>query len=195
MRRFAKLILVVGVLAGAAACDEPPAGGEEQLPVSLPASPDPVAVETDEPEAAVDVPGASQMSTVLASHEFTNPKGQRGRVEITRLQRQGKSVLLVFTFTNLSDESWYTGDMMGAARNDWTVAGVTLVDPVNGKRYLVARSGSRDGPCVCSKRANVHVAPEATVEFNATFAAPPPDVTQINVDIPNVGVLLDVPIS
>jgi hypothetical protein len=57
-----------------------------------------------------------------------------------------------------TDGTWLAGTKMSASLaglsvSDYDVSGVTLVDPVNSKRYLVARSGgSREGQgrCVCS---------------------------------------------
>lgn len=197
LRTFAKLILIVGVLAGVAACDEQPvAGGEEQLPQSAPGSQN-LAGAVDATTAPPDsLPAGGPVApTVLATREFTTARGEQGRVEITHFQRQGKGLVLMWTFTNLGDERWFLGDIMGAWVNDWSVAGTTLVDPVNGKRYLVARAERTDGPWICSRRVNVYLEPGQSIELNATFAAPPPGVTQLNVDIPTVGVILDVPVS
>jgi hypothetical protein len=50
-----------------------------------------------------------------------------------------------------TDGTWLAGTKMsanpaGLSVSDYGVSGVTLVDPVNSKRYLVARSGgSREG--------------------------------------------------
>jgi hypothetical protein len=101
-----------------------------------------------------------------------------------------------------TDGTWLAGTKMSASLaglsvSDYDVSGVTLVDPVNSKRYLVARSGgSREGQGRCV-RSTVSSALQAgnAMSLYATFTAPSPDVTKVNVDLVALGVFHDVPIS
>jgi hypothetical protein len=87
------------------------------------------------------------------------------------------------------------GSRLGTATLDFTVSGVSLIDPVNGRRYRVARNGTgEDAKCVCSK-ANETIKGGSSLELYAVYGAPPADVTKVNVEIPNLGVFADVPIS
>jgi hypothetical protein len=94
--------------------------------------------------------------------------------------------------------TWYRGTRMstslaGTDVNDYNVSGVTLVDPVNAKRYLVATSGG--GNCVCSTAGTNSMHEGDADSFYATFTAPPPEVTKVNVELRALGTFSDVPIS
>ncbi|MEV7006394.1 hypothetical protein [Streptosporangium sp. NPDC051022] len=118
-------------------------------------------------------------------------------VRITGLRRQGRLATLTWTVTNQGDVRWEMGSDMGDTPGGLglTVAGISLVDPVNGKRYVVARTGQYPkATCLCSKY-DVFTEPGEVLPLHATFAAPPPDVTKINLDLKVLGVFTDVPIS
>jgi hypothetical protein len=147
---------------------------------------------------ATTAPAAPQQTEVIASREAsTTSGGQSGkaRVDITGLKRQGRTATLTWTVTALDGKvNLHNG--MGTATLDMTVSGVSLIDPVNAKRYRVARNGtSADSECVCSKTQGQFLENGATSSLYAVFAAPPADVTKINVEMPMIGVLTDVPIS
>ncbi|MBN6052582.1 hypothetical protein JYK22_11630 [Nonomuraea sp. RK-328] len=147
---------------------------------------------------ASTAPAAPQQTEVIATREASTASGgQNGkaRVDITGLKRQGKTVTLNWTVTALDGKvNLHNG--MGTATLDFTVSGVSLIDPVNAKRYRVARNGTdADSQCVCSKTQGQFLENGATSSLYAVFAAPPADVTKINVEMPMIGVLTDVPIS
>jgi hypothetical protein len=119
-------------------------------------------------------------------------------IDITGLQRQGQTLTLSFRITNTAGEGsfWAMYETLGSESGDYTVSGVTLVDPVNAQRYLVARSGGEDGPCACSQSTgDIYLYVGDSAEFFATYAAPPPNVTTMNVEFPQFGAFTDVPIS
>jgi hypothetical protein len=164
---------------------------------------------TQEPSGEVQ-PGNEQAPAEpggpIATQEVEND-GATLRVDITGLKRDNRLVTLQWNITVVdpgSREDWKTSTKMsanpaGLSVSDYDVSGVTLVDPVHSKRYLVARSGGdgteeNPGECVCSNTGNSLVAGEAA-SFHATFTAPPPDVTTINVDLVALGTYNDVPIS
>jgi hypothetical protein len=124
-------------------------------------------------------------------------QGTTLHVEITGLERRGRLVTLSWTITNTGSDEWGMSSWMGetAGGLGLTVAGVSLVDPRNAKRYRVARTGEPDDlTCVCSGY-DVTTYPGEKVPLYATFTAPPPEVTSIDVEFPILGVYGDVPIS
>ncbi|WP_378784632.1 hypothetical protein ACFMQL_04185 [Nonomuraea fastidiosa] len=134
---------------------------------------------------------------VLASREgsFEHTKF---RVDIVQLLRRDRFVNLTFTVTVLDDGGDVTGWSVHSAFSaspsaQPKVDGVFLVDVKNAKKHLVAVDS--EGKCVCSRIQALFLKKDDTAVLSATFAAPPPDVTTVDVHIPNVGTLSDVPIS
>lgn len=149
---------------------------------------------------ATTAPPAEQQSAppeqgnAIASRTFKAGSTQL-KVEITGLKRQGKLATLSWTVTNVGDEDWDMSSSMGMDDMGLTVAAVNLVDPANGKRYQVARTGKYpQSKCLCSEYDN-NTDPGEMLSQHATFAAPAPDVTKVNVDLRVLGVFTDVPVS
>ncbi|MEU4403222.1 hypothetical protein AB0F88_01790 [Streptosporangium sp. NPDC023963] len=184
-------------------------GGEERVTTTLEVA-DPVATakatkateatettetaEPSEPSGQVDAPAESER--VIARRKV-KASGADLTVGITGIRRQGRLSTLTWTVTNDGDERWQMNSDMGDTPGGLglTVAGVSLVDPVNGKRYVVARTGKYPrAKCLCSEY-DVFTEAGEVLSLHATFAAPPPDVTKINVDLKVLGVFTDVPIS
>ncbi|MGK5558003.1 hypothetical protein ACSNOI_40995 [Actinomadura kijaniata] len=133
---------------------------------------------------------APQGDGVVATHTSGNLK-----VEVTGLRRSERFVTLTWNVTVVSG-SWNAwGQMSTEQLAGGDVAAVSLIDTHNGKRHRVARSAGGTGDCVCTKVANQVHDPGATVSFHATFAAPPPTVSKVNVDLVKLGAFTDVPIS
>ncbi|WP_406318423.1 hypothetical protein OHA77_13565 [Streptosporangium sp. NBC_01639] len=146
------------------------------------------------PEATASAP--SQQGKVIATREV-KAGGAELTVDITGLRRQGRLITLSWTVTNTGDAVWDMSSNLGdtPAYLGLTVAGVSLVDPVNAKRYRVARTGEKGtAECACSDY-DVTTDAGEVVPLYATYAAPPPDVQKINVEMPVLGVFTDVPIS
>ncbi|WP_067168962.1 hypothetical protein [Microtetraspora niveoalba] len=138
----------------------------------------------------------AEQGTVIARRDV-KASGADLTVEITGLKRQGRLATLTWTVTNTGAKRWQMSSGMGDTPGGLglTVAGVNLVDPVNGKRYTVARTGAYPhAKCLCSDY-DVFTEPGEVLPLHATFAAPPPDVTKINVDLRVLGVFTDVPIA
>ncbi|MBB4916602.1 hypothetical protein [Streptosporangium saharense] len=168
-------------------------GGEERQPLSA-ASTTPEERATEQAPEQPDAP--VERERTIAAREVRSG-GAKLVVRITGLKRQGRLAMLTWTVTNEGDTRWQMTSSLGDTPGGLglTVAGIGLVDPVNGKRYVVARTG--DYPkvtCLCSDY-DVFTEPDEVLPLNATFAAPPPDVTKINVDLKVLGVFADVPIS
>ena len=73
-----------------------------------------------------------------------------------------------------------------------SVDGVRLVDPVAKKAYLPAVTA--DGQCVCSPDDGATGEVRSSVWVTVTFAAPPAQLTMINVTVPTFGTFTDVPV-
>jgi hypothetical protein len=85
---------------------------------------------------------------------------------------------------------------MSSGTLDYTVSDVSLIDPVNAKRYRVARNGTdQNAECVCSDTQGQFLEAGDATTLYAVFAAPPPEVTKVNVEMPMMGVFTDVPLS
>jgi hypothetical protein len=189
--------VLVATLTGCGLLPQGQAGGgaERQATSQQPAA------EATGPAAPTEAPAATAppaQERVIASREVrTGSAGQFGkaRLDITQLRRQGKTTSLNFTVTVLDGKiNLHNG--MGSHSLDYTVSQVSLIDPVNGKRYRVARNGTgEDAKCVCSGTQGMFLQDDQTVTLYAVFGAPPPDVTKVDVEMPMMGVFNDVPIS
>ncbi|WP_405143190.1 hypothetical protein OG589_37415 [Sphaerisporangium sp. NBC_01403] len=170
-------------------------GGEEkQTTAATGATASAQATEPAMPAQSESAP--TEQGSVIASKEV-KAGGAELTVQITGLKRQGRLSTLTWTVTNKGDSQWQMGSDMGDTPGGLglTVAGISLVDPVNGKRYTVARTGKYPhATCLCSDY-DVFTEPDEVLPLHATFAAPPPDATKINVDLKVLGVFTDVPIS
>ncbi|WP_248960403.1 hypothetical protein [Sphaerisporangium perillae] len=179
---------------------QPAAQAEQATDPSGPTKPDGATGSTGPAEQ--EIAPAEQQSApaeqgeVIATREV-KAGGADLTVQITGLKRQGRLSTLTWTVTNKGLEKWQMSSDMGDTPGGLglTVAGISLVDPVNGKRYTVARTGQYPhAKCLCSDY-DVFTEPDEVLPLHATFAAPPPDVTKINVDLKVLGVFTDVPIS
>ena len=73
-----------------------------------------------------------------------------------------------------------------------SVDGIRLIDPVGKKAYLPAVTA--DGQCVCSPDDGATGEIRSSVWVTVTFAAPPAQLTMINVTVPTFGTFTDVAI-
>ncbi|MEV4011433.1 hypothetical protein AB0J35_13100 [Nonomuraea angiospora] len=196
MRKTIALAVAAVALAGCGALPgrQVGGGGEEKQPQTA------AETTTTEPPAtmASTEQAPPQETRVIASREadvFGAGKNGKARVDITALKRQGRTLSLNWTVTAL-DGNVNLHNGMSTGSLDYTVSAVSLIDPVNAKRYRVARNGTgQDAKCVCSGTQGQFLEKGQTSTLYAIFAAPPADVTKINIEMPMIGVLTDVPIS
>ncbi|MFC4011464.1 hypothetical protein ACFOY2_29835 [Nonomuraea purpurea] len=139
-----------------------------------------------------------QQNEVIATREAKVSSGGmsgKARAEITALKRQGRTVSLNWTITATEGKvNMHNG--MSTGTLNYTVSNVSLIDPVNAKRYRVARNGTGpDAQCVCSGTQGQFLESGQASTLYAVFAAPPADVTKVNVEMPMIGMFTDVPIS
>jgi hypothetical protein len=163
-------------------------GGEEKVQAQ--------AQQTESQQAAPDQKqsAAPQGEDVIASKRIQD-KGATIRVDVLQLQRQGKMAVLDWKITVEKGAYWTVGVKMGQHNTDYTVSNVSLIDTRNSKRYRVARSEGEQGTCACTKTDATTVQRGGAQPFQAMFAAPPPEITKINVSLGELGGLTNVPIS
>ncbi|MGP3955347.1 hypothetical protein ACTWPT_05070 [Nonomuraea sp. 3N208] len=195
MRRTIALAVAAVALAGCGMLPGQQGGGGEERQ-SQAASDDQATPAPKEAQEQQTAP--AQQGQVIASREAKVGAGDmfgKARVEITALKRQGRTVSLNWTVT-ATDGKVNVHNGLGTAPLDFTVSGVSLIDPVNAKRYRVARNGTgEDAECVCSGTQGQFLESGEASTLYAVFAAPPADVTKVNVEMPTIGVFTDVPIS
>jgi hypothetical protein len=88
----------------------------------------------------------------------------------------------------LSDGNDDAGD-----KGVWAADGIQIIDGKNSKLYLVASDGQ--GQCLCSRYLVGVFADTTPLLISATFAAPPADVTKVDVRIPAFGTVTNVPVQ
>ena len=81
----------------------------------------------------------------------------------------------------------------GEGNSSVSVDGVRLVDNVGRKAYLAASDG--EGQCMCSRHLTGDLEPGNTYTFYSTYAAPPAEVTSLDVSFPQFGTVSRVPVQ
>lgn len=198
MRKTIALAVAAVALTGCGMLPGQPGGGGEERQPSSAQEREPQATTEAAPSGQEDTPPAQEdkvIATRTGGIATTGDGPARARADITALKRQGRTVTLNWTVTSLEGRvNLHNGLSTGPL--DLTVSGVSLIDPVNAKRYRVARNGTGpDAECVCSRTQGNFLEKGNSAALYAVFAAPPPDVTKVNVEIPTFGVITDVPLS
>lgn len=178
--------------------DEPPAPTAASVAVTTTESTGPIA-STVEPESTPAVTDATSPDpapeTTLATTMVDVISGTVTvpvRIDIMKLDRGSDRVTLAFKVTNTSEaDEWSVGSSFNESVSN-SVNGVSLIDLANNQRFLVLIDS--EGSCVCSETSNGTLGPGASVDYNATFPAPPPEVTKVDVQMGGVAVLPDVTI-
>src|SRR5690606_19513984 len=91
------------------------------------AEPSGTARATAEAAQAASPEPADRNADPVAVKKFSDGAWQ---VSIDQLDREGKVVTLNFSITNLNDREWQVGSDLGHQVGDWSVGGVSLIDPV-----------------------------------------------------------------
>ncbi|MGW5162679.1 hypothetical protein ACWEPN_45005 [Nonomuraea wenchangensis] len=198
MRKTIALAVAAAALAGCGVLPGVPqgSGGEERQ--SRPVSESTTASAPEQQPEPAQESAPPQQSAVIATKETKVGAGDmygEARVDLTGLKRQGRTTTLTWVITAL-DGKVNVHNSLGTGTLDFTVSGVALIDPVNAKRYRVARNGTgADAKCVCAGTQGQFLEKGEASTLYAVFAAPPPDVSTINVEMPGIGVFTDVPIA
>ncbi|MBE1592291.1 hypothetical protein ACFPOI_16765 [Nonomuraea angiospora] len=172
-----------------AQAERAPAGAAPEVAPSAP--PQPSATGSSAEPSGTSASPAPQEP--VASRKF-GLDGRQMTLVITQLRREGKTTTLNFTLTHEDGPAWRIGHDLGQGPLDYTVGGISLVDTGNAKRYRPGRTGTKS--CLCSETSGGKPIEEGrSYPFYAMFAAPPPEVTKVHIEIPQFGIITDVPIS
>jgi hypothetical protein len=120
---------------------------------------------------------------------------ETGRAEVMELKRiSGDMLMLRIAIVNTGTEtlSLATGYSAPRTGDVYSVSGVTLVDPVNKKKYFVVRDSANN--CLCSENLK-DLKPGGRIVAWTRFPAPPDDVQKISVLIPLFSPMDDVAIA
>jgi hypothetical protein len=186
--RYSWLIVVAlcGALSlgGCGGGDDGDDSGGGGTPAATESGGDPAATPESEETAA---PEALAKRTVEAAGERDTTLD----IEVTELAVSGELAKLVLRYTAHDPTPPEDGDVLLSDLNDVTLVEVTLVDPVNLKRYYVVEDTS--GQSLQTDSVNVPIDGPAEAEY--TFAAPPADVEKVDVSVGNWPTIRDVPIQ
>jgi hypothetical protein len=194
---FAAVAAGVALLAGTTACDA--IGGTSST--SATSSPRTGIGSGGGSTAGQSVPrdGSLDADIVIASRPASYEDAMV-RIDLISVRRSGSLATLRFTATNTTpgtsddtDKEWNVDTDLGDKSSDYSVNGVYLIDPAHSKKYPAATDSADD--CVCSLTSGVSIVPTQKREFSATFAAPPVDVTSVDVYVPGAGSFENVPVS
>jgi len=138
-------------------------------------------------------PGYAQVSKPITTSDGESPGT---RVEVQELKRSsGGTVTLKFTMINDSNGQLETGSRFGESgqnKDFRSIGGITLIDPVSKKKYLVVRDS--EGNCICSVGIP-DINSKSRSNLWAKFPAPPQDVKKVSIVIPHFIPMDDVPIG
>jgi len=123
------------------------------------------------------------------------------KVELYGLRRDQGFVTVRVRMTNMSPDpelDWQiSSDFQGDAErlnSGSSFSGVYLLDKKNRKQYLVARTANQEYLASTDLGA-VFVEPRQAVDLFATFGAPPDDVRTVDIFIPRIPVIENVPLG
>jgi len=225
MRSAAAVSLVAVLALSAASCSLPGSGGGDDpaatappagAPASEPAASAPASAASPaastppaDPTAAAPTPAdpnqppaGDQLGQVVATRTSASD-GDKVVLRLYPVQRDQTTSHVNLTLSSGSASSTDSvsinqmlsdGNSSSSDKSPWTADGLQLVDGKNSKLYLVASDGQ--GQCVCSRELiAVRLKNGAPVLISGTFAAPPADVTSVDVRIPSFGVVKNVPVQ
>lgn len=165
-------------------------------PVNVPATPGPGTTASETPNG---VP--TDLGTPAATRDGTADE-QKATLAVYPIRRSDTLAVMhftvavdpeaedgIFVFDLFSDGDSTTGD----AQSSTSVDGVRLVDSARRKVYLAASDGK--GNCLCSRALRGNLEPGHSYTFYATYAAPPAEVTALDVSFPQFGTVSRVPVQ
>lgn len=189
MRIVCAAAVALLVLASCSASPSPPDQGPPPTSGVTPAATaSPTATAASSPGSDLG-PVAGTRSSPVGGNELT--------LELHDIVRQGTLAQINFTVRAEKLTPIYgvfdDGNTDSSDTTDYTVDGLTLIDTVAAKVYLVAADS--EGHCLCSRQlVQTVVEDDRPVLLYATFAAPPSTVTSMSVQVPGFGVFPDVPV-
>ncbi|MFI6817836.1 hypothetical protein ACIBG7_35965 [Nonomuraea sp. NPDC050328] len=148
--------------------------------------------------ASAPTPTPLPSDQVLASRTAAADQHYKLKIDLLAADREGRLVTVNYAVTVTEHDrafGWTVGDAFSAVPSDTPDAdGLYLVDKKNAKKHLVAKDVQ--GACACTANTeSVAINTGQKVVFTASFAAPPEDVTKVDVYIPLAGTFADVPLT
>lgn len=187
---------------------EPPPPASASAPSSpAPSSPEP----SDSPTGSPADPGSAppsgnpsqtpgDLGPVVGTRTSSSSGGTRIELRLHQLTREGSLSHLNLTISTDSTKNYQVAGLLSDGNSEagdasaWAADGITLEDGTHRKLYLVASDGQ--GTCLCTRDlSSVFLSDSEPFVVSATFAAPPPDITTVDVRIPGFGVFTRVPVS
>lgn len=189
-------VALAALLVALASCAKEETTNTAERPAATAGTSAPVEVVAPSP-AAVATPAAPAAPVLPAGIASADGEAVGVTATIKELKRSsGGTVSLKFVITNGAGTAVSAGYNFGDPDNSvvdfGSIGGVQLIDPVGRKKYFVVRDSEKK--CVCSQGVK-DIAPGASVNLWAKFAAPPLDVQKVTVIIPHFSPMDDVPIS
>ena len=133
----------------------------------------------------------ASLGPVVASRSGS-ADGKTIQLDLYQIVRDGS--LAHVTFTVRSADDAVVGDLFSDREsNDYEADGITMMDPVAKKLYLVASHGQRS--CLCTATGALTLSADVPSVISASFAAPPAGITTMDVQIPQFGVFPHVPVK
>ena len=180
-------------------------GGDDEQAAEAPKETETAA----EPQSTSTAPGGEQVEVpeeAIASRDGAI-SGTPVKLELLQLKRGGETSVLTFRIATVGGDEVQIGEIFddganqeieGAANadspvNTTSMDGITLVDTQNRKRYLVGRDSKN--ACACESDLGAVFLSSDPVILSATYAAPPEDVSEMDVLVPRFGTFKDVPVS
>jgi hypothetical protein len=187
--------------------DEPrqPTPSAPASAITTPPAPPPTDL-TATPSAGASASGApygapSDLGAPAATRDGTADH-QKATVAVYPIRRSDTLAVMHFTVTvdpSAKDgifvyDLFTDGDSTtGEGGTSISVDGVRLVDSVRRKAYLAASDS--EGQCMCSRHLTGDLEPGITYTFYATYAAPPAEVSALDVSFPLFGTVSRVPVQ
>ena len=183
------LLLAVGLVLSACSLTGPPPSSTSPQSVAPGASPSPATVQgsTGGPNTAQGQPAPTgQNGLPVLDYRDGFDDSTPVRVELNDVRVRGQILWVTLTARNTStgSDSWQIADFFGPS-SALDASGIYLVDSVRAKRYLPGENP--DGRCLCSTNlGTVFVDPGQGALITVAFAAPPPEVTDLELWMPGL---------
>ena len=190
-----RMMLVVA-LCGAALAGAGCGGGDDENQGTAQNQATPAQTAAPEETATATATAEGEPAAVLAEQKGVKARGARTTtmdIAVNSLQVDGELATLTVTYAVHDPEAAPDATYSLYDLNDTQPLYVTLLDPVNLKRYTVVTDS--DGQALQSGAVETKVPLDASTTAQYTFAAPPADVTEIDVSIGDWPTFRDVPIQ
>lgn len=202
-RMLMLLAIVLLAIAGCtSAADESTAPDNPETPAAVPAEPSDEAVVAAPSVAPTPGTAGSEPVNETLNSALASSTGADNDVPLTlnAVERRGDTVNVTFSVTNDGSEgNWQVAQFFDGPRREdvdeaFTLAGISVIDSQNGRRYPTVFDTS--GACLCdSKLAVRFVSAGETARFSTVTGAPPEDVTEVDVQIPGFGTFSGIPLT